>query len=224
MRQLSLGVRLHDRAVFDSYLPGPNALAVSHLRERLQPGARGVTWLHGPAGSGKSHLLQAACAQSPGSGYFPLHMLLTYGPDVLEGAERLPLACLDDLQHIAGLPEWETALFLLYVELDARGGRLLLAADAPPATLPWRLPDLASRCAAATVFALQGLDEPQQREALRLRAQQRGLEMPEDCALYLQRHFPRDMSTQQALLERLDQASLAEQRRLTLPFLRSVLG
>lgn len=224
MQQLSLGVRLHDRAVFDSYLPGSNTLAVNHLRERLQPGAGGVTWLHGPVGSGKSHLLQAACAQWPGSGYFPLQMLLGYGPDVLEGAEQLPLACLDDLQHVAGLPAWEAALFRLYVEIDARGGRLLLAADAPPAALPWRLPDLASRCAAATVFALQGLDEPQQREALRLRAQQRGLEMPEDCALYLQRHFPRDMATQQALLERLDQASLAEQRRLTLPFLRSVLG
>jgi DnaA family protein len=71
---------------------------------------------------------------------------------------------------------------------------------------------------------LQPLDEDQQREALRLRAQLRGLELPDDTALWLQRRFARDMDTLLALLDTLDVASLAQQRRLTLPFIREVLG
>ncbi|MFM1885024.1 MAG: hypothetical protein RL026_181 [Pseudomonadota bacterium] len=223
MRQLPLGVRLQDRATFDSFLTGGNALALALLREVAAGSARRVLWLHGPPGVGKSHLLQACCARRGSGGYFPVEALADIGPGVLDGAENLPLVCVDDLQRVAGDPAWEAVLFRLYLELEARGGSLLLAAGSPPAALPWRLPDLASRLAAATVLALQGLDEAQQREALRLRAQLRGLDLPEDCALFLQRHFRRDMGSLQALLDVLDHASLAEQRRLTLPFLRETL-
>jgi DnaA family protein len=101
---------------------------------------------------------------------------------------------------------------------------LVLAADAPAALLPFGLPDLASRLAAATACVLQSLDEAQQREALRLRAQLRGLELPDDTAVWLQRRFPRGMGDLLSLLDTLDVASLAQQRRLTLPFIREVLG
>jgi DnaA family protein len=48
--------------------------------------------------------------------------------------------------------------------------------------------------------------------------------MPEDTARWLQRRFPRDMATLYALLDTLDEAALAEQRRLTIPFIRTVLA
>ena len=133
MQQLSLGVRLQDRAVFGSYLPGPNALAVSHLRERLLPGAGGTTWLQGPAGSGKSHLLQAACAGAGEAGgavaYLPLADEGTRHPGLLGGLETLDAVLIDDVDEVIGQADWERALFGLYNELQERGGRLLLAMD-----------------------------------------------------------------------------------------------
>lgn len=223
MQQLPLGVRLRDRAVFESYYVGANAQALAWLDAFTGPAGHGVGWLCGAAGSGKSHLLQAVCARLPGSGYFPLGELALLGPGALDGAEALSCVCIDDLQGVAGQPDWEAALFRLYVELDTRHGRLLVAADRPPSGLPIRLADLASRLAVASIFTLRELDEAQQRAALRLRAQARGLELPEETALYLQRRFPRDMGTLQRLLDTLDTASLTEQRRLTLPFIRDVL-
>jgi DnaA family protein len=59
--------------------------------------------------------------------------------------------------------------------------------------------------------------------ALRCRAQARGLQLPEETAQYLLRSFPRDLPTLFALLDTLDTASLIEQRRLTVPFAKSVL-
>jgi DnaA family protein len=67
---------------------------------------------------------------------------------------------------------------------------------------------------------MQPLSDAQKLEAVRLRAQHRGLEMPEDVARYILSRYPRDLRSLFDLLDRIDEASLAEQRRVTIPFLR----
>ena len=223
MRQLPLGVRLSDRARLASFAPGANAEALAALRTLIAPGGAGVLWLWGPRGSGRSHLLQAACAEVGGAGYFPLEELAALGPECLAGAAGLPLVAIDDAGRVAGDAAWERALLFLYREIEAAGHRLLVAASSAPRHAGFALPDLSSRLAAAPTHALQALDEAGQREALRLRAAVRGLDLPEDTIAYLQRRHPRDMPTLLALLERLDVAALSAQRRLTIPFIRQAL-
>jgi DnaA family protein len=221
--QLPLGVRLKDRAVFASFHAGPNASALTELQALLDGERGAVIVLWGARGAGKSHLLQAACNQIDKSVYLPLLQLGGLGPGSIDGAEERPCVCIDDLQCAAGDPDWERAIFRLYTELEARGTKLLMAAAQPPAALPIRLPDLASRLLASHTIALRALDETQQRAALQLRARLRGLELPEATAAYLQRRFRRDMHTLYGLLETLDLAALTAQRRLTVPFIRAVL-
>jgi DnaA family protein len=226
MDQLPLGLRLADRAVFDSFWPSGNEQLLAHLKAVARGDVAGVTWLAGPHASGKSHLLQATCALAPAArrcGYFPLGQLAALGPAALEGLPRLDLVCLDDVQRAAGDADWERALFGLYRELEDSGGSLLAAAPEAPALLPWGLRDLGSRFTAATIFVLRPLEESAQREALMLRARVRGFELPEEVARWLQQRYPRDMGTLYQLLDTLDSAALVAQRRLTLPFIRSVL-
>jgi len=153
----------------------------------------------------------------------PLAEVGPLGTGVLDGLREIECLCLDDVHFIAGDAAWERALFALFCAIEERGARLIAAADAPPALLKWTLPDLASRFAASAVFQLRLLDEAEQREALTLRAHLRGLELPEETARYLQRRFPRDMRTLYELLDTLDEAAIIAQRRLTVPFIRSVL-
>ena len=120
--------------------------------------------------------------------------------------------------------EWERALFAVYRDAEDRGASLLMAARAAPPQLTFALPDLASRCTAAARLTLKALDDASQLAALQLRAQQRGFELPDDTARYLQRRLPRDLSSLFAVLDELDTAALAEQRRLTVPFIREVLA
>ncbi len=70
---------------------------------------------------------------------------------------------------------------------------------------------------------LHELDEAGQLAALQLRATRRGLDLSEDAALYLVHRLPRDLHSLFAVLDQLDEASLAAQRRLTIPFLREAL-
>jgi DnaA-homolog protein len=226
MRQLPLGVRLPDRAAFASFLPGGNAEALRHLEQVAAGGPAGLTWLCGAGGSGKTHLLQATCAAASEhmrAGFVPLAQVAALGVGVLEGLPQLQCLCLDDVDRVAGQVEWERGIFALLRELEELGGRLVLAAQAPPALVHWTLADLGSRCAAGTILQLRPLSESEQHAALKLRARLRGVELPDETWHWLQRRFPRDMRTLYELLDTLDEASLAAQRRLTVPFIREVL-
>lgn len=226
MRQLPLGLRFPDRATFATFLPAHNAEARAHA-ERVATGeAPGLTWLGGPHGAGKTHLLHAICAAASGAraGYVPLAELGALGVGVLEGLPQLECLCLDDLDSVAGLAEWERAIFGVLREVEERGGSLVIAAHSPPALVPWALADLGSRCTAGAVLSLRPLDEDEQVAALRLRARVRGVELPDETLQWLQRRFPRDMRALYELLDTLDKAALAAQRRLTIPFIREVLG
>jgi DnaA family protein len=227
VRQIPLGLRLPDRALFASFLPGRNAEALEHSRQIGAGTARGLTWLCGTAGAGKTHLLQAICSaagERGQAGYLPLGEVASLGVGVLEGLTQLECLCVDDLEQVIGQLNWERELFAVLRELEEAGAALVLAARSPPALLTWALPDLGSRCAAGSVLQLRELDEAEQQAALRLRAQLRGVELPAETSRWLQRHMPRDMRSLYEALDTLDEAALSAQRRLTVPFIREVLG
>jgi len=222
MQQLPLAIRLRDYAVFESFEPGPNGAVVALLRA---PAAAGpATWIWGPEGSGKSHLLQAACAASPSTAYLPVIELLSAEPTVLEGWEERTTVCIDDIDRLAGRRDWELAAFALFNRLWERGGRVVVAARGSPAATPFVLDDLRSRLAWGGVFRLESLGDEDRALALRRRAAQRGLELPVDVASYLMRRLPRDMRALCGWLDTLDIAALAAGKRLTIPFVKSVIG
>ena len=227
MQQLPLGVRLPDRAVFMSFLPARNGQAVDHLRRVADAQIAGTSWLCGPPGAGKTHLLQAVSAQASTTmqtGYLPLRELARLGVGVLEGLRQIECLCIDDIDRVVGESEWERALFGVLQGIEEGGGRLVAAGQLPPALLRWALPDLGSRFSASAVFQLRVLNEVEQQAALQLRARIRGFELPDETSRWLQRRYPRDMRKLYELLDTLDEAALVAQRRLTIPFIREVLG
>ena len=221
-----LGVQLKERATFASFLTARNVELVAHLRNVAVATAPGATWIAGPHTAGKSHLLQAVCAEvAPGkrAAYLPLETLLPFGPASLEGADLLDIACYDDVQTVAGLADWEERLFSLWQRALERGSTLLFAARENPVHVEFGLADLKSRLASSAVFAVRELNDEEQLEALYLRARLRGFELPPETARYLQRRFPRDMRTLCEILDTLDDAAFVAQRRITVPFIRDVV-
>ncbi|MDE1894183.1 MAG: DnaA regulatory inactivator Hda [Xanthomonadaceae bacterium] len=224
--QLPLALRWPRRQRFEHFHAGANAAAVAAVRTlALAPGAPWV-YLHGSRGSGRSHLLMAACQAAAAAGrrvqYLPLATLGDHAA-VLRGVAGSELLALDDLGAIAGRREAEHALFDLYNRARAEGSALLFAADATPAKLGLELPDLRSRLGACTQFALKPLDDDERRAVLKEQAAARGIELDDSVLDWLFARYARDLGALLDLLDQLDQASLAAQRRITIPFLRGVL-
>lgn len=224
-RQLALDLRLRDGSSFANFLAHGNEEATARLRALAAGREPGSVFLWGERGAGKTHLLEAACrAVQEGRGVPCYVPLATPGlpPAVLEHAERADLVCLDDVEAVAGSREWEAALFALVERVRGERGRLLATALGPPGAIGLRLPDLATRLAWGTVYQVRALDDAGKIAALRLRAKNRGIELPPEAARYILTRYPRDTVSLFALLERLDAAALASRRRVTVPFLRSL--
>jgi DnaA family protein len=220
MKQLTLSVRLRAGAVYESFAAGQNSEIMTVLRS---PSAVPV-WLWGAHGSGKTHLLQAACsAAGDAAAYFPLDRSVSLPPDALAGYEHRSVLCIDDVDQVAGDQAWERALFRLFNEASELRTRLIFAAAVAPRQAPWVLDNWRSRAAACVVYQLHELDDEGRLEALRLRAAQRGLQLPDETSEYLLKRMPRDLRSLFDLLDALDEASLVEQRRLTIPFIREEL-
>lgn len=224
--QLPLALRYPPDQHLDTWRGPP---AVRAGLQALATGARGdAVYLQGGHGSGKTHLLLAACAAAEATGrrahYLSLARILGRVREALDGVDQADLVALDDLDALAGDREAEVALFDLHNRVRDAGVGLLYAARDVPAVMPLALPDLKSRLAHCTLVALPALDDDGRAAVLRQRAASRGLAFDDAALDWLLTRCSRDLSDLSALFERLDRASMAAQRRLTVPFLRQVLG
>lgn len=223
--QLALDLFNVTRHDFASFIVGPNREAWMAASAWASASGAQVLHLRGSPGTGKSHLLQAAIAAvdraSVRAMYVPLRELGALGANVLDDLDQIDVLAIDDIDACAGSADWERGLFNLYNALDAARCRLLWSARAAPR---FSLPDLQSRLDASLIYQLHELDEADKHAALRARAHTRGLSLPESVIDFIMRRKRRDLGTLIALLNELDQASLASGRALTVPFVREVLA
>lgn len=227
-RQIPLALGFLPRTTFDQYWPGPNTPLVRQLQDIADGGGVRFLYLWGPDGWGKSHLLQAACQRAHQRGrsvsYLPMQVLRALGPDVFEGLEQQGLVCIDDIDAALGELTNEQALFRLYNQLRDHDTALVVSASAPPRHLKTVLADLRSRLSWGLVFRLLPLNEQDTLAAVDVYARQLGLELSPQVSRFLFAHCRRDFTSLRGVLERLDEATLAAKRKLTIPFIKALLG
>lgn len=226
--QLPLALSLRHAPDLDDFVVGGNRAVLQALRRALEPAGEPLLYLFGPPGCGRSHLLMGQCAAAERRGmrsvYLPLGAHAELTPQMLEGLETVDLVACDDVHAIAGDTDWEQALFGLFNRCRERGTRMLFSADRGPAALALALPDLRSRLAWGLTLGLQPLDDAGRLELLQALARRRGLPLPDEVARYLLQRTARHPRDLVRITQELDQASLAEHRRLTIPFVRQCLG
>jgi DnaA family protein len=226
MQQLALDLKLADFALFDTFYQGPNAAVVSALQDAAINHGRQVLWVWGVDGSGRSHLLQAAVAAAAAEGqscaWLPLAMA-GMSPAMLEGMGSMDLLCIDDVDAVAGDAEWERALFNVFEDLRSHDGRLIVTAAAPTNDVAFNLPDIKSRLASGPTWKLRSMNDDELLAALQLRSRWRGLDLPDETGRFLLKRVERTTKSLFTLLDELDQAALTAQRKLTVPFVSSVI-
>lgn len=217
MRQLPLPLSPQAQPRLETFLAGPNAQALDHLKGCIPPGSPVYLW--GPEGSGKTHLLRALVAACMQAG----EVVAALGPAVRGPWDLAPdvaLVVIDDVDRLA-LPQQASA-FAALVQAQDLGIAWACAGRVPPVDLPLR-EDLRSRIGWGHVFALQPLSDEQTRELLRLEAGRRGIRLREEVTDYLLRRFQRDPGSLVRLIDRLDEYALSQSRDFSPALIRQML-
>lgn len=215
MSQLLLDLGLPPPPSMENFVTGRNGPAIAALQAWLAEEGDFALFLWGSAGCGRTHLLKASAAPLLDAESDPS---LQQAPADPAPAQRLAV---DNAQALNA--NGQVVLFNLFNRLRAAGGRLLVAADAPPAQLTLR-EDLRTRLGSALVYALTLLSDDEKRAALLEDARRRGMPKPEQVIDYLLAHAPRDMNTLAGLLDALDRHTLERHHPPTLARLREMLA
>jgi DnaA family protein len=224
--QLALRFPVRKQCTFEAFEAAGNVELVGRLRPENAPAGFSAVWIVGECGSGKSHLLQAACAARSRLGGYAAYLPANVregGAEALDGLERFRLVAIDDLESWLADDALESALLALYQRLVAGRATLVVASTSAPASLAFALADLGSRLRAAEVLGIAPLDDAARTRLVTRIAHEKGLDLEPEVAAYLLKRGPRGSGALCALMDRLDAESLASQRRLTIPLVRAVL-
>ncbi len=226
-QQLPLHFEFRANQTFNDFFPGANHEIVTHLQQCIAGLGEQQIFLWGQSGQGKTHLLQACCHQAQQqnlrSFYFDLATANLPDPSLLNGLDECDVVCFDNIEHIAGNATWELAFFNFFNQHRDRGHKLIVSASSAPNAIAIHLPDLKTRLNWGLTLKIQLLTDDDKVTALRFKAKLLGFEIAPQAGRFLLTHYARDLASLWTLLEKLDKASLAAKRKLTIPFLKQVL-
>ncbi len=224
--QLPLNVTLNDESRFDNFYPHNNEQIILALQAFLKTSNETVFYLWGDRGVGKSHLLQAAAALAKDQGVNALYIDGAshdiHSSDLIMAVESCDWLCIDNIDAMISTPEWQEAMFHVFNSLKDRQAKILVSAEVSPRQLTIDLEDLRSRLAWGEVYQVHSLSDHDKVRVLQFRANLRGLKLSDEVASYLLNRMPRNMSDLFQVLVTLDEASMAAQRAITIPFVKSV--
>lgn len=229
MKQLALDIGLATGPTLANFFAGPNEAALKHLQlwigEKAGASSRSPvpTYLWGPAGSGKTHLLKAVREGLREQGASSLHGVGWMDAATLEPPaynEAWTLVLMDDVHLYTALQQ--QAAFNWFVNAQTQQRGVLAAGELPPRELKLR-EDLRTRLGWGHVYALQVLDENARRGVLRQAADARGVFLSDEVMDFMLTRFSRDLGSLMELLELLDGYALQSKRAITIPLIKAMM-
>ena len=228
MKQLPLALSLNPNSTFENFFVNQNNAVVLNIIEQFLHDEEPFIYIWSQPGDGVSHLLEAVqlkAGQHSLCQYLPLPMLLDYpAQDITDGLDQMDLVCIDDIECVSEHLAWQQALFHLYNQLRDGGKKLIVAGHTPPGKLSFALQDLKSRLQWGAVLYIEPLNDEEKAEAMKQRAESLGIYISDEVLHFLLTRIERSNATLYKILARLDKESMAEKRKLTIPFVKEVLS
>jgi chromosomal replication initiation ATPase DnaA len=176
--------------------------------------------LSGEPGSGKSHLLNLWLGKSQGRLVSVDELTAQNSRTLTESTIHIAI---DDADGIVGNAEAEESLFHLYNHLKTAKGSLFLTMTTAVGQAGFALPDLRSRLLALPAITLGAPDDALVAALLVKQFRDRQIALDAGVISYVTAHAARDAASIRDLVERLDCASLAEGRKITIALARKLI-
>lgn len=214
---------------FENFISEKNKYLISYLQQLIEGSQNNkMLYLYGKMASGKSHLLQASAhyarERRQNVFYLPLKSLLTsIKIDILEHLDKYDVICIDDIDAICNETAWEEAYFHFYNRIQMAGKVLIFSAQVPATDLNIKLADLKSRLVSVIAFEIATISDEEKIAVLKQESEIKGFTLSNECAQFLLSRYSRDMANLIEVLSTLDEFSLSENRKITIPFIKKYL-
>lgn len=226
---------------FEQFVVGPsNRLA--HAASRAvcgQPGSLyNPLFIHGSSGMGKTHLLQATCAellQRDPNAYIPyvscelfvndfVHAIETGQlPQFRERARRVDALVIDDVQFLANRESSQEELFHTFNVLYQSAKQIILSADSPPTEIPTLEDRLVSRFNWGLVTQIDPPNRETRQAILHKKARLRGCEIPDELLDFIAERVESNVRLLEGALTKLISETQIGGKPMTLDTARQVL-
>lgn len=225
--QIALPLSFDRQFSLENYFSEQGALIIANLKSLIDGSAESVIGLWGGPDSGKTHLINACAHFSRQQGVaFQLYegsQLIQCDPeyfDILAGCDVLAV---DNLDALCGRRFWEEKFCQLINRCKNGDLRLIFTLADKPQFLQCLLADFQSRLSWGLLLQLSAYGDSDIERIVRQRAKLLGFDLSKDVMTYLLTHYSRRLSTQIENLRLLDDASLSEQKKITIPLIKQTL-
>ena len=215
MMQYQLPISLQPHATFDNYYC--NSAYTEALINQLQQKTTPII-ITGTQGSGKTHLLQAACHHQKNNWLFlDCNKLEETVPTLIENLEG-QLLCFDNIEQLFQKKKWEDALFKLFL---LNHNQFLCSSSSSAITTHRK--DLQSRIQAMLTLTLPTLSEQDQFDALQQKTIKKGLLFPTKLIVWMQKNLPRDNTFLFSFIDELEKESLRSHKKPSIQLAKALV-
>jgi len=228
-------------AALDSFVVGEtNRVAFTAVQSVVnRPGMMTPLVIHGPTGSGKSHLLEGIWSATRKAAprrrivFLSAEQFTSYFLEALQGSglpsfrrkyREVELLVIDDVQFFAGKRATMIELQHTIDSLLREGRQIVLSVDRPPAELTRLGPELVARMSGGLVCGLEHADEETRKGILRHLAESRQIEVPEPVLDLIAAELPGDARLLSGALNRLHASQMALRQPITMSMAESALA
>jgi chromosomal replication initiator protein len=206
---------------FDSFVPCEGNAAALRFALRIvdQSDPEKLLYLHGPAGSGKTHLLKAIASDT--IPYLSLRGL-SDPEQLLTAFNGTAGLVVDDLHDMADVPGLKGALWQLFNDFHTSGRIIAMAGLYPPRDLTAMDEHLTSRLLWGLMARIDTSDDSSRCMIIKKVAEDRQIRVPDDVIDYILTTTSREVGDLIASFNHLYRFSMTEKRRITLPLAREV--
>ena len=219
--QIPINFSFCNAKTLDNYISGENKHLIKALKEFAKNNHGQLIYLFGEKSTGKSHLCKAVFDIIEDTKI----LVNQHNFDALKEIDfqNINYLILDDFEIILEKVNNEDTLFYYINEFIISKKSLLISSINSTEQITFTKKDLKSRLTSNLIFNIKEISDERKVEVLKNITEDIGWTIEENVCQYIMNHYRRDLFFLCNVLKSLDENSLALKKRVTIPFVKSII-
>ena len=229
MNQLILPYQKNIKHTFDNYYSNNDLnLQIAECIINIFSNKNNQIYLWGEKYSGKSHLLYSAnnyfASIKKKCIYLPMKDYKLFDPDIINNFGDYDLICIDDIDYIFGIKEWEYSFFKMINIALENSKKIIYTSSSSLALNKINLKDLHSRLSWGLVYRINNSDDYIKEKILNKIIREKEYNISLDVCSYLLNRKDRDLVSLIEIIHKIGYYSLSTNKKVSIKSLSDIFN